>query len=211
MIKPILQLFIFMFSFSMFAQEYFPSNSGVVANNTNFMAFTNATIHVSPTEIIENATLLIKDGKVVDVGKSINIPKNTTKVDLSGKTIYPSFIDIYTTFGTKKPERGGNGPQYGPSRTGYYWNDHVMPEQNVMTNFDYDKKSATEMHKLGFGVVNTHFPDGVVRGTGALIALNNNADNSMRVIDAKTSQHFSFRKVLGQGNPIRLPLWEAWH
>lgn len=194
MIKPILQLFIFMFSFSMFAQEYFPSNSGVVANNTNFMAFTNATIHVSPTEIIENATLLIKDGKVVDVGKSINIPKNTTKVDLSGKTIYPSFIDIYTTFGTKKPERGGNGPQYGPSRTGYYWNDHVMPEQNVMTNFDYDKKSASEMHKLGFGVVNTHFPDGVVRGTGALIALNNNADNSMRVIDAKTSQHFSFRK-----------------
>lgn len=194
MIKPILQLFIFMFSFSMFAQEYFPSNTGVVANNTNFMAFTNATIHVSPTEIIENATLLIKDGKVVDVGKSINIPKNTTKVDLSGKTIYPSFIDIYTTFGTKKPERGGNGPQYGPSRTGYYWNDHVMPEQNVMTNFDYDKKSASEMHKLGFGVVNTHFPDGVVRGTGALIALNNNADNSMRVIDAKTSQHFSFRK-----------------
>ncbi|MDN3493405.1 amidohydrolase family protein [Winogradskyella bathintestinalis] len=194
MIKIYFRLLIFMCSFSLFAQDYFPSNAGVIANNTNYTAFTNATIHVSPIETINNATLLIKEGKIVSVGKSVNIPKNTTEIDLSGKTIYPSFIDLYTTFGVDKPKRSGNGPQYGPSRSGYYWNDHVMPEQDVMANFKYDKKSASELHNLGFGMVNTHFPDGVVRGTGALIALNNNADNSLRVIDGKTSQHFSFSK-----------------
>ena len=194
MIKVHLRLLIFMCSFSLFAQDYFPSNSGVIANNSNYTAFTNATIHVSPTEIIDNATLLIKDGKVVSVGKSINIPKNTTKIDLTGKTIYPSFIDMYTTFGVEKPKRGGSGPQYGASRSGYYWNDHIMPEQDVMASFKYDVKSASELHKLGFGVVNTHMPDGVVRGTGALIALNNNADNAMRVVDGETTQHLSFRK-----------------
>ncbi len=185
-----------MCSFSLFAQDYFPSNSGVIANNSNYTAFTNATIHVSPTEVIDNATLLIKDGKVVSVGKSVNIPKNTTTVDLSGKTIYPSFIDMYTTFGVTKPKRGGNGPQYGASRSGFYWNDHIMPEQDVMASFKYDAKSASEMHKLGFGMVNTHMPDGIVRGTGALIALNNNADNSARVIDGETTQHLSFSKSL---------------
>jgi len=183
-----------MCSFSLFAQDYFPSNSGVIANNSNYTAFTNATIHVSPTEVIDNATLLIKDGKVVNVGKSVNIPKNTTTVDLSGKTIYPSFIDMYTTFGVTKPKRGGNGPQYGASRSGFYWNDHIMPEQDVMASFKYDAKSASEMHKLGFGMVNTHMPDGIVRGTGALIALNNNADNSARVVDGETTQHLSFSK-----------------
>lgn len=183
-----------MCSFSLFAQDYFPSNSGVKANNTNYTAFINATIHVSPTETIDNATLLIKDGKVVSVGTSIKIPNNTTTVDLTGKTIYPSFIDLYTTFGVQKPERGGDGPQYGPSRSGFYWNDHIKPEQDVMTSFKYDAKSASELHKLGFGVVNTHMPDGVVRGTGALIALNNTADNSMRIIDGKISQHLSFSK-----------------
>ena len=183
-----------MCSFSLFAQDYFPSNSGVIANNSNYTAFTNATIHVSPTEIIENATLLIKEGKVFNVGKSLNIPKNTTTVDLSGKSIYPSFIDIYTSFGVTKPKRGGNGPQYGASRSGFYWNDHVMPEQDVMASFKYDAKSASEMHKLGFGVVNTHMPDGIVRGTGALIALNNNADNAMRVIDGESAQYLSFSK-----------------
>lgn len=183
-----------MCSFSLFAQDYFPSNTGVIANNSNYTAFTNATIHVSPSEVIDNGTLLIKDGKVVSVGKSVNIPKNTTTIDLSGKTIYPSFIDIYTTFGVEKPKRGGNGPQYGASRSGYYWNDHIMPEQDVMASFKYDTKSASELHKLGFGVVNTHMPDGIVRGTGALIALNNNADNAMRVVDGETTQHLSFSK-----------------
>ncbi|GGI58103.1 periplasmic amidohydrolase [Winogradskyella haliclonae] len=183
-----------MCSFSLFAQDYFPSNSGVKSNNSNYMAFTNAKIYVSPTEVITNGTLLIKDGKVVSVGKSINLPKNTTKVDLSGKSIYPSFIDMHTTFGVAKPKRGGNGPQYGASRSGFYWNDHIMPEQDVMANFEYDAKSASELHKLGFGVVNTHYPDGIVRGTGALIALNNDADNSLRVVDGETTQNFSFRK-----------------
>jgi imidazolonepropionase-like amidohydrolase len=183
-----------MCSFSLFAQDYFPSNTGVIANNSNYTAFKNATIHVSPTEVLNNATLLIKEGKVVSVGASVSIPKNTTIVDLSGKTIYPSFIDMYTTFGVKKPKRGGNGPRYGAGRSGFYWNDHIMPEQDVMASFKYDAKSASEMHKLGFGVVNTHMPDGIVRGTGALIALNNNADNALRVVDGETTQHLSFSK-----------------
>jgi len=194
MIKVHLRLLIFMCSFSLFAQDYFPSNSGVIANNSNYTAFTNATIHVSPTEVIDNGTLLIKEGKVVSVGTSVSIPKNTTTIDLSGKSIYPSFIDMYTTFGVTKPKRGGNGPQYAASRSGFYWNDHIMPEQDVMASFKYDAKAASEMHKLGFGVVNTHMPNGIVRGTGALIALNNNADNSKRVVDGETTQHLSFSK-----------------
>lgn len=194
MIKLYLRLLIFMCSVSVFAQDYFPSNTGVKAKNTNYTAFTNATIHVSPTEVISKATLLIKNGKVVSVGKSVNIPKNTTTIDLTGKTIYPSFIDLYTIFGVKKPERGGNGPRYGASRSGFYWNDHVMPEQDVMASFTYDTKAASEMHKLGFGMVNTHMPDGIARGTGALIALNNDADNALRVVDGETTQHFSFSK-----------------
>ncbi len=194
MMKFFLKLLMLMCSVSLFSQDYFPSNSGVIAKNSNYTAFINATIHVSPTEIISDGTLLIRKGKVVNVGKSLKIPDNTTVIDLSGKTIYPSFIDLYTTFGVEKPKRSGDGPRYGPGRSGYYWNDHVMPEQDVMASFKYNEKDASEMHKLGFGAVNTHMPDGIVRGTGALIALNNDADNSLRVVDGEVSQHFSFSK-----------------
>ncbi|MFD2914311.1 amidohydrolase family protein [Psychroserpens luteus] len=186
-------------SFASFAQDYFPKNDGVKTENTNYQAFTNAKIYVTPTQIIENGTLLIKDGKVVVTGNQVSIPKNTTVVDLKGKTVYPSFIDMYSTFGVKKPDRAsgrgrGQTPQYGPSRSGYYWSDHVMPESKALDKFDFDSKTAKELMQAGFGVVNTHMEDGIVRGTGTLVALNTNDGNEIRIIDPNSAQYFSFSK-----------------
>lgn len=196
MIKTYLKLFIFLCSFSIVAQDYFPKNDGVFSTNTNYTALTNAKIHVSPTQVIENGTLLIKDGKVVATGTSVNIPKNTNIIDIAGKSIYPSFIDMYSDFGIDKPKRqgGGRSAQYEPSRTGFYWNDHIMPENNAIDKFSYDSKKADELIKAGFGVVNTHIQDGIVRGTGTLIALNNEGTNADRILDAKSAQYLSFHK-----------------
>ncbi|MBT8324149.1 MAG: amidohydrolase family protein [Winogradskyella sp.] len=192
-----LGLLAFLACLSLNAQDYFPNNSGVDTDNSNFKALTNAKIYVSPTEILENGTLLIKDGKVVEVGSSVKLPANTTVIDVSGKSIYPSFIDMYTDFGIDKPKRAsGSGPQYDASRKGYYWNDHIMPDQQAMTVFNYDSKTASEMHKLGFGVVNSFVANGIVRGTGVLIALNDNTDNSQRILDANSAQFLSFSKSI---------------
>ncbi len=183
-------------SFALFAQDYFPKNDGVKTTKTNLQAFTNATIYITPTQVIENGTLLIKDGKVVASGKQVNIPKNTVVVDLEGKFIYPSFIDMYSTFGIKIPERpsSGSGPQYDSNRTGYYWNDHVMPENNAIERFEFDNKKAKELMGSGFGVVNTHIEDGIIRGTGALVALNPTDGNNTRILDSRSSQFLSFKK-----------------
>ena len=186
-----------MCSITLFAQDYFPKNDGVVSNNTNYTAFTNAKIYVTPTQVIEKGTLLIKDGKVVNAGSSVSIPKNTNVIDVSGKSIYPSFIDMYSDFGIEKPKRQagrGRSAQYDASRSGYYWNDHVMPENNAIDKFNYDSKVAKELINAGFGVVNTHIQDGIVRGTGALVALNNEDGNEMRVLDANSAQYLSFSK-----------------
>ena len=186
-----------MCSISFYAQDYFPKNDGVVSNNTNYTAITNAKIYVIPSQVIEKGTLLIKDGKVVSVGASVTIPENTQVFDVSGKSIYPSFIDMYSNFGIEKPKRqpgGGRSAQYDASRTGYYWNDHVMPEQNGIDKFKYDNKSAKDLLSAGFGVVNTHLQDGIVRGTGVLVALNNEDGDEMRVIDAHSAQYLSFSK-----------------
>lgn len=197
MIKTLFTLMTFMCSFSMLlAQDYFPKNDGVSSKNTNYTAITNAKIYVTPSQIIEKGTLLIKDGKVVASGTSVTIPKNATQIDATGKSIYPSFIDMYSDFGIEKPKRqgGGRSAQYDPSRTGFYWNDHIMPENNAIDEFKYDSKKAEDLIKAGFGVVNTHIQDGIVRGTGTLVALNSDADNSMRIIDAKSAQYLSFSK-----------------
>lgn len=183
-------------SFALFAQDYFPKNDGVKTTDTNLQAFINATIYLSPNQVINKGTLLIKDGKVVASGTQVNIPKNTIIVDLDGKYIYPSFIDMYSTFGMKEIKRSSSGrsPQYDSKRTGYYWNDHVMPENDAIDTFEFDAKTAKELMKAGFGVVNTHIEDGIIRGSGTLVALNPNDGNQARILDERSGQYLSFQK-----------------
>ena len=184
-----------------FSQDYFPVNDGVKAKNTNYTAFTNAKIFVTPNQIITSGTLLIQNGKVIEVGKTVDIPKNTVVVDLSGKSIYPSFIDIYSEFGVEKPEKvksEGRSAEYEPSRAGYYWNDHIMPENGAISKFNYDDTVAETLRKVGFGVVNSHIHDGIARGTGVLVALNSTGNDGDRILDDRSGQYFSFNKSIAK-------------
>ncbi|AUC84066.1 amidohydrolase [Polaribacter sp. ALD11] len=184
-------------SISLHSQDYFPTDAGVKTTDNTLAAFTNATIYVTPEKVIKNATLLIENGKVIQVGTSVKIPKGAKIVDLSGKTIYPSFIDLYSDFGIKKPKRASSNSrstQYAASREGYYWNDHVRPDVNPIKNFSFDSKKAKELISAGFGVVNTHMQDGIIRGNGLLIALNPNSSDAYRMLDTKSAQYLSFSK-----------------
>ena len=194
------KLFFLLFFLSfviVYAQDYFPTDSGVKTTQISIVAFTNATIYVTPQKVIKKGTLLIENGKVIGVGRSVKIPTGTETIDVSGKTIYPSFIDIYSDFGIKKPKRASGNyrvTQYDASREGYYWNDHIRPDVNPLKDFSFDTKKAKSLISAGFGVVNTHMPDGIIRGNGLLIALNPNATDAYRILDTKSAQYLSFSK-----------------
>ncbi len=193
----LLVLHILWCSSALFAQDYFPENDGVKSKNNNYTAFTNAKIYVTPTQIIDKGTLLIQNGKVKQVAEVVNLPKNTIIIDLNGKSIYPSFIDIYSKFGVEQAKRklgGGRTAQYESSREGFYWNDHIMPENRAIDTFKYDLKEAEALLNAGFGVVNSHIHDGIVRGTGVLVALNNAGSDANRVLDDASAQYLSFSK-----------------
>ena len=188
-------LLILTFNFT-FSQDYFPTNDGIKFDNTNYTTFTNAKIYSSHNTTIENGSMVVKDGKIVQIGKSVEIPKNSTIIDLEGKSIYPSFIDIYSKFGVKAPERKSGdrrSPQYNNARKGYYWNDHIRPEQNAIEFFKYDDRKAKELIKNGFGAVNTHLSDGIIRGKGVLIALTDSGDSN-NIIDDNSTQYLSLSK-----------------
>ena len=194
------------------AQEYFPKNDGVKAKNNNYTAFTNAKIYVTPTQVIDNGALLIQKGKVVQVGQNFSLPKNTVQVDLNGKSIYPSFIDIYSDFGVEKPKKlpaTGRSAQYDATREGFYWNDHIMPENDAMEKFTYDDKKAKELRKAGFGVVNSHIKDGIARGTGVLVALNGTGNDADRILDDRSAQYFSFKKSMAKAQSYPTSLMGA--
>ncbi len=181
------------------AQDYFPENSSVKIVSNIYKAFTNATIHLEAGKVIKNGILLEKNGKIIDIGTNIKIPKNTIIYNKYGKHIYPSFIEIYSDFSIKKPIKKtnkGRSEQFDSDRTGYYWNDHILSEYKSISDYSYDKKLASKMRSFGFGVVNSHRFNGIHRGSGILVALNDDQSDNTRIISDNSTENYSFKKSL---------------
>ncbi len=192
------------------AQATYPLND-IADPKDGIYAFTNATIAKDAQNTLQNATLLIRQGKVVSVGNNIPIPKDAVVIDCSGKFIYPAFIDIYSDYGipvTERPQTTGGvaaffRPQQITSNTkgAYGWNQAVKSEIEAYKIFNTDDAKAKALRDIGFGSVLTHQKDGIARGTGAFVTLANQPDN-FAIIKDKASAHYSFSKgTSGQSYP----------
>ena len=62
-------------------------------------ALTNATLETITKGTIQNGTLIIKDGKIADIGTTVTIPNDAQTIDCTGMTIYPGMIDGGTKLG----------------------------------------------------------------------------------------------------------------
>lgn len=159
-------------------------------------AFTNATIWKDYQTKLDSATLVIRDGKVVAAGKGITIPKGAIMHDMTGKYIYPSFIDIFSDYGMPeiKKTRGSEDPQMESNIQGAYaWNQAIHTDFEAINNFKSNQPQAEELLKLGFGAVLTQSKDGIARGTGSVVTLANTRENEV-VIKAQASAGYSFSK-----------------
>ena len=63
------------------------------------MLFYNAAVFTGKDENIKNGYVLIKGGKIIDVGSMAFCPKDEESYDLSGMTVYPGFIDAHCHIG----------------------------------------------------------------------------------------------------------------
>jgi imidazolonepropionase-like amidohydrolase len=189
------------FSIPAFAQPTFPEN-GVGDPRHGHYAFTNATIIKDANNTtLKDATLVIKDGRIVSVGTGLPVPAGAVEVDCKGKFIYPSFIDIYTDYGTpqrqQQQQQGFNffgTPQFETNVKGPYgWNQALRSDVDVFKQFAVNDANAKPMREAGFGTVLTHIKDGVARGTGSVVTLANEKENLVIVKD-KASAHYSFSK-----------------
>mgnify|MGYP000918393237 CR=1 FL=1 len=202
--KNIFLLIIVNFIFIQFvnAQKTFPQN-GPYDVRQDWYAITNATIYKKWDEKIENASLLIKNGKVEACGKSVVIPTGATIIDLKGKYIYPSFIDLYCDYGIEnnidpnlpnnRRNRSG-GPNNMSSKKGAFsWNEALKSEQNAIEMFLANKEKAKGWLSQGFGSVLTHKMDGISRGTSTLVTLGDDNEHEL-ILKSKAAHQLSFKK-----------------
>ncbi len=190
---------VLLFSAMSSAQTTFPLND-VADPKYSHYAFTNATIVKDAATTITNGTLVIKEGKIVAVGQGLKVPAGAIEINAQGKYIYPSFVDIYSDYGTpaQQPRQGGfnffGQAQLSTNTKGAYgWNGAVRPEVEAYKVFVADPAKAKGLRDLGFGTVLTHVKDGIARGTGTVVSLADENEN-FTILKDKASAHYSFDK-----------------
>src|ERR1017187_10252589 len=124
------------------AQVTFPVN-GIANPTEDAYAFINATIVRNSSGTDSNATLIIRNKKIIAVGTNIDIAKDVVIIDCRGKYIYPSSIDLYSGYGMPPPEKNAarrnpfTGYQFTSNTKGAYgWNQAIKAAVNASALFN---------------------------------------------------------------------------
>ncbi|MGC6417321.1 MAG: amidohydrolase family protein [Bradymonadia bacterium] len=64
-----------------------------------YIALVGGTVYPMNRPPIENCTLLIEDGRIVELGPDVMIPADSQRIDVSGSIITPGFVDAWTQLG----------------------------------------------------------------------------------------------------------------
>ena len=178
------------------AQTTFVKN-GPANNTVEYYAYTHALVYINAQTIINDATILVKKGKIVSVTANGIVPKQAIEVNLSGKTVYPSFVDLYSDYGitqipaNKKQERG---EQFNSNKLGAYaWNEALKPETDAATLFNPNMAASTQLIEMGIGAVLTGNKDGICRGANALVSTANKTAHQT-LLATRVAAELSFNK-----------------
>jgi imidazolonepropionase-like amidohydrolase len=169
---------------------------GLRDNPVRAHALTGARVIVSPGNVIENATVVVRDGVIEAVGANVTPPADARVWDAAGLTVYPGFIDAHSDVGMGNPRT--NDTNRGPA----YWNSQVQAFMDAGLEYSHSADDASEMREQGFGAVMSVPQLGIFRGQTAVVSLGA-GPNARRVLTPGIAQSVSFSRsnALGGGYP----------
>ena len=185
---------------------------GVSDKRIEVYGLRNARVIVDYQTTLENTDILISNGRIEAIGANLTFPKGTVIYDLTGKTVYPSFVDVYASnYGIKSETSSTGVNPYAAfmnplpagrlgareaipePRKADYWNDGIHASYDISSEFIPDEKVADEYRKIGFGAVVTFKADGIARGTSALVSTGDGKANNV-ILKNKASANYSFSR-----------------
>ena len=133
------------------------------SNPPRSWALINATIHTAPGKIVENGTIIIRDGLIKSVGARVKIPNQASIIDLKGNHAYPGFIESWVDVKTVKKDTSAEA----------HWNSNMRAHLQASSLFNLNEKTLEEMRKLGFTTAHIAPSGGIFQGTSAIVQIGN--------------------------------------
>ena len=144
-----------------------PPPDGLRANIPQAFAIVGADIVVKPGEVIEGATLIIRDGKIAAVAKDLAVPADAESIDAKGKRVYAGFIDAYAEL---PAEQSSKDPALSDAPTAKHWNTNVTPQISAARILAIDAAAHNSLRRSGI-VARLYAPGaGIIKGTAALVS-----------------------------------------
>jgi imidazolonepropionase-like amidohydrolase len=128
------------------------------------IALINATVHPVSGPVMENAAVLFENGKIIGIGKDVQIPSGTEKIDVAGKHVYPSLIDANTALGLV--EIGAVRATRDLAEAG-----SINPNARAETALNPDSELLPVARANGVALALSVPQGGVISGTSAFIML----------------------------------------
>lgn len=165
--------------------------AGLRGNSTGFHALVGARVVTAPGQVLDNATIVIRNGVVTAVGAGAAAPAGARVWDLKGLTVYPGFIDAHADLGGDAPQQGGD---VGPT----HWNPQVRAWFSTTANLKDDSTRRTALRSLGFGAALAVPRQGIFRGTASVVNLSD-AGVRERVLRPDLAQSVGFQRSFALG------------
>lgn len=85
---------------------YLPMAQAAPPDAPSFIVIQNATILTVSHGTIEHGSILIKDGKIAEVGQSVKAPKDAQVIDAAGQFVIPGIIDCHSHIAAESINEG---------------------------------------------------------------------------------------------------------
>lgn len=136
---------------------------------TTAAAITNARVVVAPGRVLDRATVVVRDGRIVAVGENVDVPFDADVVEGDSLTVYAGFVDAFGIEGVPEPEDLGDydGDRGDPPRE----RAGITPERDVRDLFDPGDARIKGLREAGFTVAHVAPREGLFAGQGAVVLL----------------------------------------
>ncbi|RTR38480.1 amidohydrolase [Shewanella canadensis] len=167
------------------------ANDQLTDNTPKITALTHARLMIEPGKILDDATLLIENNKIIEIIKNNKVPSQAYVIDLKGYTVYPGFIDPFTDYGIEfeYPKVEATSPIYEIKRIGGNAKNGAIHSEKEWFNYVHpNSEQANKWINNGFTSVQSSYQDGIFRGQGVTLSLADKTANE--IIYRSNSAHF---------------------
>lgn len=167
-----------------------------------FVAYVNCTAIPYPGARIDSAVIIVRDERIVRVGKNLAVPPGAEVRDLRGSFVYAAFIEPYLEVNSlrgSQPETKrqqwdeDENPNTPEAQGAHYWNQAVRPERRATDALRVSDNVAKEWQALGFGAASAASHDGIFSGSAATVLMRAGTSSTTVVAD-NAYQRISFSK-----------------